>query len=129
MFLWRMLRSLGFWCGSFHIENVLISGVRIGVEYWNWRRTLYVYLLFAGANLSKSKLQTCSLQTGQSISYKYVNQFWLNWSHPNSNFDIQCQLEHFEYDMSRTLETFTTAGPALTTEVSGGICVGMEFYF
>ena len=31
--------------------------------------------------------------------------------------------------MNHTLETFTTAGPALTTEVTGGVCVGMDFYF
>ena len=57
--------------------------------------------------------------------YQKVNK------HPkfDNNCDIQCQLEHFEYDMNRTLETFTTAGPALSTEIDGGVCVGMEFYF
>ena len=62
--------------GSSHIRSDLIS-----VEYRNWRRTLLdVYLLFfysAWAYSIKTKLQTCNLQTGQSISYKCVNQFLL----------------------------------------------------
>ena len=58
----------------------------IGVKYHNWRQTLDFYLLFAIllANLLKPKLQACNLQTGQSISYKYVNQFGLNLPHPIS---------------------------------------------
>ena len=55
-----------------------ILSVLIGVEYQNCCRTLDVYLTFgssAWANLIKVKLQTCNLQTGQSTSYKYVNQF------------------------------------------------------
>ena len=37
---------------------------------------LYVYLLFASLlKLIKTKLHTCNLQTGQSISYKHVNLF------------------------------------------------------
>ena len=52
-----------FMYGSCHIRSVLI-----GVKYWNWSRTLDVYLLFvAGANSLKTKLQTCNLQTDQSI--------------------------------------------------------------
>ena len=57
--------------GSSHIQSVLI-----GVEYRNCCPTLDVYLLFAillGQTQSKLlKLQTCNLQTGQLISYKYV---------------------------------------------------------
>ena len=45
---------------------------------------LFTFCYFARANWIKTKLQTCKLQTGQSISYKYVNQFWLNLPHPNS---------------------------------------------
>ena len=63
-----------FMSGSSHIQSVLI-----GVKYQNCCRTLDVYLLFAillGQIQSKLlKLQTCNLQTGQLISYKYVNQF------------------------------------------------------
>ena len=53
----------------------------------NWRQiskrqTLDVYSLFATyyiwVNWIKPKLQTCNLQIGHSLSYKYVNQFWLN---------------------------------------------------
>ena len=51
---------------------------------YNWRGIsklssnfgcLFTFCYSAGANLLKTKLQTCNLQTGQSISYKYVNQF------------------------------------------------------
>ena len=56
--------------GSSHIQSVLI-----GVVYRNCCRTLNVYLLFAILLWQiKSKLNyrhTCTLQTGQSISYKY----------------------------------------------------------
>jgi hypothetical protein len=45
---------------------------------------LFAFCYSAWANLLKTKLQTCSLQTGQSISYKYVYQFWLNLPHSNS---------------------------------------------
>ena len=54
-------------CGSCHTLSVLI-----GVEYRNWHRTLDVYVLTfcysAEANILKTKLQTCNLQTGQSTS-------------------------------------------------------------
>ena len=59
----------------------------------NWRRIsklssnfgcLFTFCYSAWAIWIKTKLQTCNLQIGQSISYKYVNQFWLNLPHPNS---------------------------------------------
>ena len=60
--------------GSSQVESVLI-----GVEYQNCCRTLDVYLLFAiWMGQIQSKLNdrlVTYLQTGQSISYKYVNQF------------------------------------------------------
>ena len=63
--------------GSSHIRSVLI-----GVEYRNCRRTLDVYLLFAILlGQIKSKL---NYRLVTYISYKYVNQFWLNLPHPNS---------------------------------------------
>ena len=80
---------------------------------WNFV-SLFTVCYSAWINLLKTKLQTCNLQTGQSISYKYVNQFWLNVPHPNSQkvnkrpkFKkqfryLRYQLEHFEYDMNRT---------------------------
>ena len=73
---------------------------------------MFIYfLLFCSGKLKQTKLQTCNLQTGQSISYKYINQFWSNLPHPNSNkhpkfddnFDIWRQLEHFKYEMNQTL--------------------------
>ena len=75
----------------------------------NWRRIsklltnfgcLFTFCYSLWANQIKTKLQTCNLQTGQSISYKYVNQLKVN-RHPkfNNNFNIQRQLEHFEYEM------------------------------
>ena len=36
---------------------------------------LFTFCYSAWANSIKTKLQTCNLQTGQSITYKYVNQF------------------------------------------------------
>ena len=39
---------------------------------------LFPFCYSAWANQIKTKFQTCNLQTSQSISYKYVNQFWLN---------------------------------------------------
>ena len=55
----------------------------------NWRQIsklasnfgcLFTFCYSAWANLLKTKLQTCNLQTGQSISYKYINSF--NWICP-----------------------------------------------
>ena len=55
----------------------------------NWRQILKLALNFgylftfyypAWANSLKTKSQTCNLQTGQSISYKYVNNF--DWIFP-----------------------------------------------
>jgi hypothetical protein len=58
-------------CGSCHIRSVLL-----GVECQNWRQTWDVYLplaiLYSGQIYEKPN---CNLQTGQFISYKYVNQF------------------------------------------------------
>ena len=71
-----------FMCGVCHIRSVLI-----GIEYRNWCPTFDIYLLFAillGQIYRKTKLQICNLHTGQSIRWKYVNQFSLNLLHPNS---------------------------------------------
>ena len=65
---------------------------------------LFTFCYSSGTNLSKTSLQTCNLQTGQSINYKYVHQFSLNLQkvnkHPkfDNNFGIQRRLEHFEYE-------------------------------
>ena len=79
-----------------HAWIISYSNLAFGIEYRNCHQTLDVYLhcttYSAWANSIKTKLQTCNLQTGQSISYKYVNQFWLNLSH--NNFDIQCQFKN-----------------------------------
>ena len=59
---------------------------------FNWRQIsklsstfgcLFTFCYSAWATLIKTKLQNCNWQTGQFISYKYVNQFWLNLPHPN----------------------------------------------
>ena len=59
----------------------------------NWRRISklvskfefsFTFWYFAGANLPNAKLQNCNLQTGQLISCKHVNQFWLNLPLSNS---------------------------------------------
>ena len=39
---------------------------------------LFTFFYLDGANSIKTDLHICNLQTGQSISYNYVNQFWLN---------------------------------------------------
>ena len=84
---------------------------------WHWISKLssnfgclFTLCYSARANSIKTKLQTCNLQTGQSIRNKYVNQFWLNLLHPNrkhprfdNNFDIWPQLENFEYEMIHAL--------------------------
>ena len=36
---------------------------------------LFTFCFSAWTNLLETKLQTCNLQTGLAISYKYVNQF------------------------------------------------------
>ena len=57
-------------CGSCHVRSVLI-----GIKYQNWHRNfacLFTFYCSSYANLLQTKLQTCNLQTGQSISYKYV---------------------------------------------------------
>ena len=69
--------------GSSHIRSVLI-----GIKYRNCRWTLDVYLHFA---ILLGQITDLNLQTGQSISYKYVNQFWLNLPHSNSKQKINFQ--------------------------------------
>ena len=64
------LDLLVFMCSSCHIQGALI-----GVKYLNWHQTWDVCLLLLFIYLSKTNWQACSLLTGQSISYKYVNQF------------------------------------------------------
>ena len=64
----------GLVCGSCHIQSVLIAD-----WYWILKLALNFGCLFtsyysAGTNLLKTKLHACKLQTGQSISYKCVNQ-------------------------------------------------------
>ena len=53
------------------------------------------------------KLQFCNLVFGKfgQAKYQKVNK------HPNfdANFDIRRQLEHYEYDMNRTLANFVAA--------------------
>ena len=62
-------------------------------KHSNWHRVsklaskfgcLFTFCYSAEANLFKTKFQACNLQTSHSISYKYVNWFWLNLPHPNS---------------------------------------------
>ena len=90
--------------GSCHIRNVLI-----GVEYQNCCRTLDVYLLANSikthlpiCNWPLCKLQVCNLFLINLLSRieksKYTSKF-------HADFNIQRQLEHFEYDMNRTLGT------------------------
>ena len=67
---------------------------------------LFSFCYSAGANQSKTEIQTCNLQTGQTISYECVKQFLLNWPNPkfDNNFDNRCQLEHSDYDMNHILK-------------------------
>ena len=68
--------------------------------------------LFTFCYSIKTELQTCNLQTGQSISYKYVSKSVLiefapfKWQkvnkHPKFDVDIGRKLKHFEYEMNRT---------------------------
>ena len=89
--------SLPLMSGACHIGSVLI-----GVKYRNWCPTLNVYLLF----------DILLRQIYQKLNYSSVHKLQLGKSvskvnkHPNfnTNFDTHCQLEHFEYDMNRTLE-------------------------
>ena len=46
-----------------------------------WCSSIFCYSDWT--NKIKNKLQVCNLQTGQFISYKFVNQFWLNLPHPS----------------------------------------------
>ena len=61
-----------YMCGSCHNRSVLI-----GIEYRNCSVSnfgcLVTFCYSARTDLSKKRLQTSNLQTGQSISYKYVN--------------------------------------------------------
>ena len=52
---------------------------------------LFTFCYSAGENSVKIELQTCNLQIGHTIHYKYV-----------ANFGNQ-SLEHFEYEMNSTL--------------------------
>ena len=51
-------------------------------NFWHLMWKFFVY--FDRTNSIKTNLQTCYLQTIQSISYKFIKQFWLNLSNPNS---------------------------------------------
>ena len=77
---WHKIFSL--LSSSSHIWSVLI-GVKYRNHCFNFG-CLFTFYYSAWANQIKTKLQSCNLKTGQSISYKYVNQFWLNLPHPNS---------------------------------------------
>ena len=92
----------------------------------NWRRILklssnfgclFTFCYVDGANSIKTDLHICNLWIGQFVSYVQVcNLVFGKFAqaeyhqkvkkHPNfdANFDIRLQLEHFEYDMNRTLE-------------------------
>ena len=96
--------------GSSHIRSVLI-----GVEHRNCCQTLDVYLLFFVILFGqiKSKLNY-RLVTYKLVNYNYVNHVLIEFApskkqkvnkHPNFDniFDMQRQLEHFQYDMNRTL--------------------------
>ena len=75
-----------------------------GVEYQNCHQTLNVYLFFG---ILLTRLQTCHLQTGQFISYKYVNQFRLNLPNPNSKKTTKVrQLFRQQFRYSRPIKTF-----------------------
>ena len=62
---------------------LLIRTKRISKLSWNFG-CLFTFCYSAWANLIKTKLQSCNLQTGQSRSYKHVNQFLYNLPHLNS---------------------------------------------
>ena len=49
-----------------------------------WHLLWKTFCYFDRANSIKTNLQTCNLQTIQSISYKSIHQFWLNLPYPNS---------------------------------------------
>ena len=69
----KVVQILSLMCGSCHIRGVLIAAnIEIGIEIWMF---IFTFCYSAGANLLKTKLQTCNLQTGLFISYKYVDQF------------------------------------------------------
>ena len=52
------------------------------------------------------KLQACNLVFNKLQNSKMV------YKHPkfDANIDIRCQLQHFEYDMNRTLVNVRTTG-------------------
>ena len=56
-------------------ESILLIDYRVGACGSDMVGGLFTFGYSARANLLKTKLQTCNLQTGQSISYKNVNQF------------------------------------------------------
>ena len=68
---------------------------------------LFTICYLDGANSIKTYLQTCNLHTIRSNSYKAILiEFPLSKQpninkHPkfDNNFDIWCQLEHFDYEM------------------------------
>ena len=76
---------------------------------------MFIYFLyFVLANLLETKLQTCNLQTVQTISLQICKSVLIEFAPSkwqkvnkhlkfNNNFDIHCQLEHFEYEMNQTL--------------------------
>ena len=49
----------------------------------------YFFLPYEGANLIDINLQTCNLQTGQSMNYKSVNQFQLSFFHQKDKKKFQ----------------------------------------
>jgi hypothetical protein len=63
---------------AFYSWIISYSSVLIGCRISNLASNfecLFTFCYSAWANLLDTKLLSCKLQTGQSISYKYVNQF------------------------------------------------------
>ena len=80
---WFLFQRL-FWTNVWFISYLKCSNRRRILKLTSNFGCLFTFCYSAWANEIKTKLQTCNLQTGQSISYKYVNKFWLNLAHPNS---------------------------------------------
>ena len=70
---------------SSHIQSVLT-----GIEYWSFW-CLFTSCYFDRTNSIKTNLHTCNFQINQFISYKFINQFWLNLSFSSSKSLISIQ--------------------------------------
>ena len=69
----------GLWGRHFFYNDKSQNNKKASIHFKMWK----VFDIWCGVNSIKTNLQTWNLWTGQYVSYKSLNQFWLNLPHEN----------------------------------------------